>query len=102
MFREMAEGKKELVAKLQHDIAEYEAQVAAMNGAIESDQDKLSRLEAGEDVPVRELDAVAILKANGVTDADIRHTRPCPARASNNIATRYSARSTGTASAREG
>jgi hypothetical protein len=78
MFSEMADGKKAMLANLQREIAECEAQVVAMGDAVKVDQDKLARLEAGEDVPVKELDCaamVAILKSAGLTDADIRHMR---------------------------
>lgn len=70
MFQETVEAKKAMVAALQREIAEGEAHVAKMAEAVERDEDKLRRLEAGEDVPVRELslaDVRAICKAAGWT-----------------------------------
>jgi hypothetical protein len=53
-LQEMVDAKKAMVAKLQRDIAEAETHVARMDDAVKRDQDKLRRLKAGEDIPVRE------------------------------------------------
>ena len=61
MFQEMVSAKKAMLVQLQRDIAEGEAQAAKMDGAVKRDQDKLTRLKAGEDVPVgEELDYAAV------------------------------------------
>jgi hypothetical protein len=57
-----------MLVNLQREIADDEAQVARMDDAAKRDQDKLCRLEAGEDIPVKELDYAAlraILKSEG-------------------------------------
>jgi hypothetical protein len=76
MFQETVAAKKAMVAKLQVDIAEGETHVANMADAVKRDEDKLRRLEAGEDVPVREMTYAAcraILKAAGWTRSDFTH-----------------------------
>jgi hypothetical protein len=61
MFQETVDNQKVMLAKLQRDIAEGEAQVAKMDEAVKRDEHKLNRLEAGEDVPVvTELDYGAV------------------------------------------
>lgn len=70
MIQATVDAKKAMVAALQRDIAELEPNVAKMDDAAKHDRDKLRRLEAGEDVPVRELTSAemrAIFKAAGWT-----------------------------------
>jgi hypothetical protein len=71
MFQGTVDSQKVMLAKLQRDLAEGEAQVAKMDEAVKRDEHKLSRLEAGEDVPVvKALDYAAvraICKENGWT-----------------------------------
>jgi hypothetical protein len=75
MFRGTVASKKVMLAKLQRDIAEGEAQVAKMDDAVKHDEDKLRRLEAGEDILVRKpLDYAgmcATLKEAGWTKSDV-------------------------------
>jgi hypothetical protein len=74
MFQETVDAKKAMVAKLERDIAEGEAHVAEMAAIVERDQDKLRRLEAGEDVPVLAISYAAVramLKRAGWTRSDI-------------------------------
>jgi hypothetical protein len=79
MFQATINEQKAMLVKLQRDIAAGEAHVAEMADAVKRDEDKLSRLEAGEDVPVaKELDAAAIralLKEVGWTRSDEHRAR---------------------------
>jgi hypothetical protein len=67
-----------MIAKLQADIAELESARDQCATEVATAQDRISRLERGEDVPGglgKPIDAEEVLRRAGYRDADLRHLR---------------------------
>jgi len=70
------EEKRKLVAKLNAEMAEHEKLAADTAAYAAEDRRKVERLKAGEDVDVgKPIDFHAILKATGLSEADILHAQ---------------------------
>jgi hypothetical protein len=75
---EMIEGKRAMVVQLQADIAELETARVQSTTEAATAEDRVSRLQRGEDVPGglgKPIDPVQVLRSVGATDAEIRHMR---------------------------
>jgi hypothetical protein len=75
---EMIEGKRAMIAQLQADIAELDSARDQCDAGAASAQDRIERLERGEDVPGglgKPVDPEDVLRRAGFGDADLRHLR---------------------------